>query len=452
VPADPLASLREAERLANAGQMAAAEGLCRTVLATAPAMPEAQALMGILAARQKRFDEALALLDAAIAQRDDVPQWHHERRHVHRRGFRLDAALADGRDAVRLDPANPKYWNGLGQVHTDRGEAGAAIGAFMAALARDPQDTEGHLALAHALLAGGDYPAGFREYEWRFRTALYRDALPTITRPTWNGMRMPGQTLLLGADQGYGDSFHFARYIPLAAERCGAVVVLCRPPQVPVLRRLAGVARCITDIRQAGPHAAFAWMASLPFIFGTDLGSIPATTPYLTPDPARRAHWRAELARRLPTGGIRVGLVWAGNPDNGADWRRSLPLAALRWIADIPGLSLVSLQRPLPPADQAEAAAMGLPDLGPALADFGETAAVLANLDLLVSVDTAVAHLAGAMGLPAWVLIHQPADWRWLTGRSDSPWYPSLRLFRQPRAGDWDTPLAALRQALAELG
>jgi hypothetical protein len=414
-------------------------------------MPEATALLGILAARQHRFDEAQALLETAIAARADVPQWHYELRQVHRRGFHLDAALAAATEAVRLDPVNPRYWNGLGQIHVDRAEHGAAIGCFMNALARAPGDTEAHLSLAHELLSRGDYRAGFMEYEWRFRAALYKDALPTITRPQWNGMRLPGKRLLLGADQGYGDSFHFARYVRLAAERCGGIVLLCRSPQIPLFARLPGVEACITDITKAGEHAAFCWMASLPYIFGTELATIPAATPYLSPDPTRRSAWREELARRLPETGLRVGLVWAGNPENSGDWRRSIRLERLRDLGAIPGLRLVSLQKPIPQIDRADFAALGLEDLSPGLTDFGETAAAIANLDLVVTVDSGVAHLAGAIGVPAWVLIHHPADWRWLLNRDDSPWYPSLRLFRQPVAGDWATPIARLEAALASL-
>ena len=176
-------------------------------------------------------------------------------------------------------------------------------------------------------------------------------------------------------------------------------------------------------------------MASLPGVFGTSLDTIPAATPYLLPDPSRRAAWR----RDLPAEGLRIGLCWRGNPENGFDWRRSLSLSMLRGLAGIEGVSLVSLQVPAPEADRAEMAAMGMIDLAPRLTDFGETAAAIVNLDLVISVDSAVAHLAGALGVPCWAMLFEPADWRWLRGRADSPWYPSMRLFRQPVPGDWDT-------------
>lgn len=261
-------------------------------------------------------------------------------------------------------------------------------------------------------------------------------------------MPLPKRRLVISTDQGYGDAFQFARFVPMAAVRVGEVTVICRAAQMPVFSRIPGVARCVLDLSQAGDHAAFVWLASLPYVFGTELATIPAAVPYLTADPVRRAHWRARLDGALEPGGMRVGLVWAGNSENSADWRRSVPLEALRGLAEIPGVRLVSLQKPVPDADRAVFAELGLADLSAELLDFGETAAALVNLDLVVTVDSAVAHLAGASGVPTWVLIYEPADWRWLTQRQDSPWYPTMRLFRQPRAGAWREPIEQLIAAV----
>jgi hypothetical protein len=312
-------------------------------------------------------------------------------------------------------------------------------------------DVEAHLALAHLLLADGEYHAGWEEYEWRFRGPRFQTAMPRFTRPSWNGMRLPGRRILIAADQGFGDAFQFCRYLPLVAERCAGVVVLCRAAQVPLFSRIQGVESCVVSINDAGPHAAWCWMASLPRLFGTVMTGIPDGRAYLSPDPHRRAFWRAELAHRLPRNGKRVGLVWAGNPENSTDWRRSLPLTLLQPLGAIETLNLVSLQLHPPEADRHAMGDLGLLDLSRDLADFGETAAVIANLDLVVSVDSAVAHLSAALGVPTWVLVYQPADWRWLTGRDDSPWYPSVRLFRQTRAGDWEVPIARLLAAMATI-
>jgi hypothetical protein len=437
--------------MVNQGKASQAEAACRAVLHEAPGLPEATALLGFIVARLRRYHEAESLLREAIAQRPDVPHWHFELRNVLRRDFRLDESLAEAREAVRLDPGSAQFRNGLAQIHFDRGEYDQGYNAVLDALALDPEHPESHLSLAHALLASGNFRAGWAEYEWRFRSKLFIKALPKPIRPYWNGMPLPGRRLVISTDQGFGDSFQFARYIPMAAARVGGVILLCRKPQIPLLSRVPGVQRCITDIKQAGEHAAFCWLASLPYVFGTEFSTIPAATPYLMADPIRRAWWRSDLASRIGSDGIRVGLAWAGNIENSADWRRSIPLAALRHLAAIPGVRLLSLQKPLPEADRAIFAELGLVDFTAELADFGETAAMIANLDLVVTVDTAVAHLSGAMGVPTWALIYEPADWRWMTRREDSPWYPTMRLFRQPRAGQWDEPIRWLTEALRQM-
>jgi hypothetical protein len=442
VSIDPfLSRLQEAERMVKQGKAVQAEAACRTVLHEAPGLPEATALLGFIVARLRRYKEAEALLREAIAIRPDVPHWHFELRNILRHDFRLDECLAEAREAVRLDPGSAQFMNGLAQVHFDRGEYDQGYNVVLDALARDPEHPESHLSLAHALLASGNFRAGWAEYEWRFRSKIYIKALPKPIRPYWNGMPLPGRRLVISTDQGFGDSFQFARYIPMAAARVGEVTVICRPPQILLLSRIPGVRSCVTDLKQAGDHAAFCWLASLPYVFGTEVSTIPTSVPYLAAAPIRRAHWRAELARRVGSEGVRVGLVWAGNNENSADWRRSVPLAGLRELASIAGVRLVSLQKPVPETDRAVFDELGLLDLSGNLTDFGETAAVIANLDLVVSVDSAVAHLAGAMGVPTWALIYEPADWRWMTRREDSPWYPTMRLFRQPRAGQWDEPI-----------
>lgn len=443
--------LQQAERMVNQGKAVEAEAACLAVLREAPGLPEATALLGFIVARLRRLPEAEALLREAIARRPDVPHWHFELRNVLRHGFRLDESLAEAREAVRLDPGSAQFRNGLSQVLFDRGEYDQGYDAILTALACDPEHPVSHLSLAHALLASGNFRAGWAEYEWRFRSKIFARVLPKPMRPYWNGMPLPRRRLVISTDQGFGDSFQFARYIPMAAARCGEVTVICREPQMPLLSRVPGVARCVPDLSQAGEHAAFCWLASLPHVFGTELETIPSATPYLTADPLRRAHWRAKLADLVGSDGIRVGLVWAGNTDNTADWRRSISLAALRHLAAVPGVRLVSLQKPVPAADRGVLAEMGLVDLAADLPDFRETAAAMANLDLVVTVDSAVAHLGGAMGIPTWVLIYEPADWRWMTKREDSPWYPTLLLFRQPRAGHWEEPIARLAAALRQL-
>ncbi len=444
-----LPTLQRAESLVNAGDAAQAESLCRAVLGDAPGLPEALALLGMVLLRRDQPDAAAESLNQAIASDATRPQWFHALRDVHRRLYRLDDALAAAEQAVRLDPAAPRYRNALAQIHADRGDDAAAEACLLDALAVAPDDTDLHLSLAHILLARGAYRAGWQEYEWRFRSEAMRRAMPRITRPAWNGMPLLGRRLLLGADQGFGDGFQFARFVAMAAERCAGVVVLCRAPQVAVFRRLPGVVACVTDITQAGEHAAFCWMGSLPCVLGITVETIPPA-PYCAPDPARRRVWRAELDRLRPGTGLRVGLCWRGNPANSFDWRRSIPLSLLRPLGALAGVDLVSLQVPPPAEDQVLMAAMGMLDPAARLTDFGETAALTANLDCVVSVDSAILHLAGALGVPGLAMLFTPADWRWMAGRDDSPWYGSLRLLRQPAPGAWAPVAQAVIDAIRD--
>jgi hypothetical protein len=436
---DLLRRLNDVQAMANSGRLREAEAACRAIASAAPTMPEATAVLGFIVRRLNRFDEALTLLEAAIAGRGDVPHWHLELAQSYRRAARLDDALTSSQLALRLAPHDVRFLLGVARVHVDRGESAAARDQMLNALTVAPDDVDTHLALAHLLLAEGEYHAGWEEYEWRFRAPRFQTAMPKFTRPHWNGMRLPGRRILVAADQGYGDAFQFCRYLPLVAERCAGVVVLCRPAQIPLFSRIDGVDACVVSILDAEPHAAWCWMASLPRLFGTTIGDIPNGRGYLSPDPRRLAFWRERLDQRLDVG-PRIGLVWAGNPENTADWRRSIPLSMFAPLRAIEGIQLVSLQVQGPGAEED----IGLIDLSAELTDFGETAAVIANLDRVVAVDSAVAHLAAAMGVPTWLLVYQPADWRWLIGRDDSPWYPSVTLFRQRNIGDWSDPVDRL--------
>jgi hypothetical protein len=264
-------------------------------------------------------------------------------------------------------------------------------------------------------------------------------------------MRIPNGRLLLVGDQGYGDTIQFARYIPLIAERCRELVVGCSAEMGPLLATLPGVTQYCHRWTDVPGHAAHCRLSSVPGLVHTRLETIPAKVPYLFAAPPRIAAWRQRLDASMPSGVRRIGLAWTGRPTHPNDRRRSLPLARLAPLAAAAGAAFVSLQKPLPAADLAAMAQFpGMADLSAELTDFGETAAVIANLDLVVTVDTAVGHLAGAMAKPVWIMLPKPSDWRWLLRRDDSPWYPTARLFRQAAPGAWDPVIASVAQALAE--
>jgi Flp pilus assembly protein TadD len=406
------AAINLALLVAAAGRWEEAEQCCRRALALAPQAALVHASLGLALAGLDRFAEA-------------------------------EAALCE---AQRLKPDDPAVHLHLGGALNLQNRPGEAALSYCRAIALDPDSAAAHLNLALSLLGSGEFEEGWREYEWRWHS---ENGPRRPTAPLWKGEPLAGKRILLYAEQGFGDAIHFMRYAPLVRDRGGRVVLEVGAE----LLRLAGTLDGPESIVVAGgpePLCDFASpLLSLPLRFGTTLATIPARVPYLAADPDDAARWRARLA---PLPGLRVGLVWAGNPDLGAalDRRRSIPLGHFAPLAGLKGLSLVSLQK----GEAARQAALPpkglvLHDWTQELADFADTAALVAALDLVVGVDTAVVHLAGALGKPVWVLSRFDADWRWLLDREDSPWYPSLRLFRQKRPGDWAEIIDKVAAALS---
>ena len=250
---------------------------------------------------------------------------------------------------------------------------------------------------------------------------------------------MPKGRVLLICDQGFGDIFQFARYIPLVAKRCRDVVVAGADDVEELLQGVEGVGQLFTRWSDVPGFSAYCLLSTLPYVFGTELETIPASVPYLRPDPEKVARWRERLAD-LPAAKRRVGLCWSGRPTHANNLRRSMALADLRPLASVRDAQLISVQKTLTTADRAAIAAdwPELIEFSTELTDFSETAALIANLDLLITIDSAVGHLAGATGAPVWLMLASPSDWRWmLPPREDTPWYPTARLFRQPQPGCW---------------
>jgi hypothetical protein len=269
----------------------------------------------------------------------------------------------------------------------------------------------------------------------------------------WLGAEdVAGKTVLLQAELGLGDTIQFARYVPLVARRGAQIVLRVRSPLVPLLAGLAGVAQTLPLTASPPPFDRHCALTRLPEVFGTTTATIPAEVPYLSPPAERVAEWRAALAREGAIAGPGerlVGLTWAGNPAQSNDHNRSMPLPLLRPVTEAPGVRIVTLQKVLRPGDAELLASHGsVVHLGERLRDFADTAAVVSLLDLVITVDTSVAHLAGALGKPVWIMLTFAPDWRWLCDRQDSPWYPTARLFRQGVVGDWAGVVGAVRQAL----
>lgn len=315
-------------------------------------------------------------------------------------------------------------------------------------VANVPGDFSARFDLAETLLLMGEFGRGWREYRYRYSLAHTTQYERKVQRPRWSGQPIPGQTLLIHDEQGYGDTFQFMRMVPWAKAKSGARVVLeVNAESVSLAKRLTGYDDIVVRGNLPPAFDMHCEMMSLPMAMELQLADLPGPMPYLTPDPARVDYWRLKLAH-LPR--PLVALVWAGRPTHTNDANRSLRLDQLAPLA-MPGVSFVSIQKG--PAESQAASApegMSLLSLSDGIRDFEDTAAILSLVDLLISVDSSPVHLAGAMGVPAWVMLPFVPDWRWLMGRTDTPWYPATRLFRQPKRGDWEGVMASMREELKQ--
>lgn len=431
----------------KSGDRTGAKAAFLQALRLKPAYPDALSNLGGLLDDEGRPAEALAAFRAAIALRASHADAHNNMGAALRHLKRDDEAIAAFRQAIALRPGMVEAHDNLALALHDRGDMAEAIAAYDAGLARHPNHPKARWGRALALLAAGDFGRGWPEYEWRWRVPDH-PAPRRFAQPPWDGGALAGRRLLLHTEQGLGDAIQFVRYAPLLAARGAAVMLEAPGPLIGLLRSLPGLTHLIERGAALPPFDSHAPLLSLPGLCGTTLDTIPVDLPYLAPPADLADVWARRLAGRP---GLKVGLVWRGNPDHRSDRERSLPpdelAPLLAPLLAVPGVSWLSLQKDARPE---ELAALGgaVDDAGARLESFAHTAAVVSNLDLVVSVDTAVAHLAGALGRPVWILLASNPDWRWMHDRADSPWYPSARLFRQGAPGDWAAVVAAMAAAL----
>lgn len=444
--------VQRAEQALGAKRFGEAAGICQDVLEGAPEYAPALALLGAIHGQRGDLARAIALIEQALGRQPNIAAWHSNLSGLYRLIYRLDDAVTAATEAVRLQPSVARFRVNLGKALMDRGERTAAVEAFLAAIGLEANHPEAHLAIGQILLANGEMKPGWAEYEWRNQLEQAKGMLPKMATPAWNGMRLPKDRILLIGDQGYGDTLQFIRYAPLVAARCGEAVLGCSPDLVPLLRSARGIASCHSRWDEIPPHRTHCLLSSLPGIFGTEIATIPADSPYLGIEPALIRDWAQRFEQSLPRAAFRIGVAWAGRPSHPNDRRRSMRLADLAPLATVPGAAFVSLQHKFPAHDSAARESLpGMLDISEALTDFAATAAAIANLDLVVCVDTSIGHLAGALGKPVWLMVANPADWRWMLERTDTPWYPSMRLFRQERPGNWNAVVNAVAMSLASL-
>ncbi|CAL4870031.1 hypothetical protein MMA231_04329 (plasmid) [Asticcacaulis sp. MM231] len=441
--------LAEAEAHVQSERFDAAEEIVSRVLDAHPAYAPALHQAAILAHRRKQPQLALHWLEKAIVSAPDQPIFHRNICELYRSQGRLEDAVMHGRKAVELAPEDAGAHYNLGVIHYDRMEIDEAIACARHALSLQPDMAATHFELAEALLLNGAFEEGWREYEWRFDMPNSPSLLPHKGKTLWDGKAMPDGALLLIGDQGFGDTIQFCRYVSEVAKLCPNLIMACSSEMRPIVAQQNGIVHYADRWEEVPAFDAYCSLSGLPRLFGTDLQSIPAPVPYVHADASLVAKWRKRLEALIPKGFRTVGIVWAGRPTHGNDLNRSMSLKKLAPLSALEQTVLVSLQ--MGPAAAQAADYYGrapLINLGAEIVDFTDTMAILEILDHVVAVDTSIVHLAGAMGRPVSVLLPFAPDWRWLRDRSDSPWYPTVELFRQTFPADWSGPVARVAARL----
>lgn len=404
---------------------------------------------GIELYRKGELFEAIAAFRQCVALQAEFPNAR----------YNLGVALGDAEQyeeargylqaVIEAEPERAEAFNSLGHIAQAQRQPQQAIGYYRQAIALQPEYAQAHFNLGMLLLQTGDYAHGWPEYEWRWKTGEFTPF--QCPHPHWDGADIFEKTLLIHTEQGAGDAIQFARYLPVAAQRCKKLILVCRADLMPVFASLPGIA----ELREAGTVKVGefdVWLPlmSLPRVFGTTLTTIPESTPYI----AIEAIQRRKPVDALPTltsSRLKVGIVWAGSPTHRNDRHRSCRLQDFLPVLGTAGIACYSLQKGEHSGDLAELPPEAtVKDLSPQLDDFGDTALIIEQLDLVISVDTAIIHLAGALGKPVWTLLPCVPDWRWGLEGETTPWYPGMRLFRQTSPDDWVGVMGRVVQALAE--
>ncbi|MGD9538131.1 MAG: tetratricopeptide repeat protein [Alphaproteobacteria bacterium] len=415
-------------------------------IARDPAFAAAYNHLGNTLRKRGRYQEALACHEKVIALRGDYPQAYTNRGNALQELGRFDQALASFDKAIALEPGYARAFYNRGNLLSLWGRHDEAIASYDRAVAAKPDYAAAHWNKSLLLLLRGDFEAGWPLYEWRWACDEFPSAKRDFAQPLWLGAEaLSGKTILLHAEQGLGDTIQFCRYAPLVTAHGAKVMIEVQRPLKSLVESLEGASHVVPRGNALPRFDCQTPLLSLPLALGTRLDSIPAQVPYLKASAASMCYWAETLGERRR---LRVGLAWSGSPTHKHDRNRSIALAELLPLLACDA-DLIGLQKEVRPEDSAVlASAPPLNNPGPSLADFADTAALIANLDLVISVDTAVAHLAGALGKPVWIMLPFEPDWRWLLGRDDSPWYPTARLFRQAAPGDWGGVVARIAAAL----
>lgn len=425
------------------GNLTAAVAHYQSALRLKPANPNTNVNLGVTLQQQGNLSAAIARYQRALSFDAALPEAHSNLAHALKEQGNLEQAIAHYQTVLQLTPDNPDAYRDLADALVEQGSIREAIALLDQGIARFPNHVKLRGSRIRARLVSGDLQAGFAEYDpWRLRMA---ETPRTFTQPAWDGADLDRKPILLytEAGAGMGDLMQFIRYAPLVADRGGRVQVESPAALVRLFQQITGVETVVAIGDPLPPFEVQASILSLPYLFNTSLETIPVSLPYLSAPPST-FHFPIPPSHQL-----KVGIVWGGDPNHLHDRERSCPIEALKSLLQLPGIQFYSLQKGPHQQEFSELGDLPIQDLSDRLNDFADTAAAIAQLDLVISVDTSVAHLAGAMGKPVWILLSFFPDWRWLRHREDSPWYPTARLFRQPHRNGWTAVCAWVAAALS---
>ena len=473
--------------LSRAGRLEEAMGVLERAIQLRPQYPEAYDNMGIVLEKQgktdqaiiawtkavefqpdfvpaltrlakalvatDRFDEGLERVRKAIELTRDNGDLQNQLGCELRKLGKLEEAVVVFRRAAQLEPSAAEPLSNRGFTLYELGQFDEALIHLEKAVELKPDYVDAHLNLSLGLLVVGNWERGWLEYEWRRYTQIKQKKLHSFVQPEWNGCGIEGRTILLTCEQGLGDTLQFIRYAPLVAQRGASVIVEAQPALCEILRGVKGIAQIVPQGAQLPPFDTHVRLMSLPGILGTRVDNVPADVPYLNADPMREAVWKP----RLSGPGFKIGIAWQGDRLSPNDRLRSVPLKYFEPLAAIEGVRFLSLQKGFGSEQIRQVAEkFKVEEFDPALDDGGagafmDTAAVMSHLDLVITSDTAIAHLAGALGRRVWLALSYANEWRWLRDREDTPWYPTMRLFRQQKLRDWEAVFARMANALREM-
>ena len=428
------------------GQYDGALVTCQEIIGINPGFSEAHCNLGIALKQTGKYREAIESFDRAIGLNPQLADAFLNRGNTLCTLKRYDEAFASYDSAIRLKPDLAEAWVGRGNVFAATRRYDEAFECFLKAQGIAPQLGEANYNEGIYKLLLGDYERGWKKYEARRKLRLPHNIGNNNSRPLWLGTTsITDKTILLHAEQGLGDTIMASRYVPMVAKLGARVALEIQAPLKSLLQSLDGVSAIFATGEKPSEFDVQCPLLSLPLAFNTRLTTIPSKVPYLTPSKDKDGKWQF----RVGGAEFRVGVAWAGNSNFINDRERSIPLEHILPLSAVAGVKCISIQRDLRAGDQEILNANPqILQLGKEITDFQDTAAIMMSLNLIISVDTAVVHLAGALARPVWVLLPFNPDWRWLLGRTDSPWYPTARLFRQTEDGDWATVIASVCEEL----